>query len=40
VSERDGESKEERGGGEKLDGEVEVRIYICLCGFGRETGKA
>lgn len=32
--------RRERGGGEKLDGEAEVGIYICLCRFGREAEEA
>jgi hypothetical protein len=31
-------SEEEKGGGEKLDEEAEVGIYICLSRFGREAG--
>lgn len=34
------ERRGERGGGEKLDGEAEVGIYICLCRFGREAEEA
>ena len=38
--ERDGESEEERGGSEKLDGEAKARIYICFSRFEREVGEA
>jgi hypothetical protein len=34
------EIKEERGWAEKLDGEVEARLYICFSRFGREAKKA
>ena len=33
-------TKDERGGGEKLDREAEARVYICFSGFRREAEDA